>query len=372
MASLEKKSNGVFMLRWYDEKRIPTRISESLKTSNKQEATRRKSELETKYWAGEHNPWKKKWYDLAPEIAAENTMRFYIHRYLMELEENDAADYAEATIMGKKVTLKLFASFLDKKNIEWFEVTDRDVQAFLKHQNYTPAAAASRFTMIRAFLNHAYKKGWLMDRIELKAPAVPKSLPVWLSDVELQRIEDSIRSQQERVRKFQQSKDANHLWMIDAMWFAARTGLRINELMQIKTSHIVNGNILVGADFRTKNKSQRMIPLMDKAATIAQTYLDADVRANNAYLKHSAWLFGRKHGIMSTRLSETFIRVNKKVNGHYRKFHDLRHTFAVWYLTSPSDKNRDYRLFALKEMLGHASLETTGIYLKMNPESFKL
>ena len=52
----------------------------------------------------------------------------------------------------------------------------------------------------------------------------------------------------------------------------------------------------------------------------------------------------------------------KSTNLRYRKFHDLRHTFATLLLSRGCD------LITLKELMGHSSIKITEIYLEAIPE----
>ena len=53
----------------------------------------------------------------------------------------------------------------------------------------------------------------------------------------------------------------------------------------------------------------------------------------------------------------------KDIKFEYRKFHDLRHTFAVLLLLKGVD------LYTIMKLLGHKKLSSTEIYLAVLPEA---
>jgi integrase len=111
---------------------------------------------------------------------------------------------------------------------------------------------------------------------------------------------------------------------------------------------------------------------MDWAEGVAFRYADPKFRTRDRYLSRNDYLFGRPSPASAVKCSKEFTRCAGKALNLDRVFHDLRHTFAVWYLTAPSEKNTDFRLVALKNILGHSSLETTMIYTKLLPNQLRL
>ena len=67
--------------------------------------------------------------------------------------------------------------------------------------------------------------------------------------------------------------------------------------------------------------------------------------------------------ICNKNLLKVWQRKLKNANIRYRKFHDLRHTFATLMLANGCD------LVTLKELMGHSSIKITEIYLEAIPEN---
>jgi site-specific recombinase XerD len=67
--------------------------------------------------------------------------------------------------------------------------------------------------------------------------------------------------------------------------------------------------------------------------------------------------------ICNKNLLKVWQKKLKHANIRYRKFHDLRHTFATLMLANGCD------LITLKELMGHSSIKITEIYLEAIPEN---
>jgi integrase/recombinase XerD len=129
-------------------------------------------------------------------------------------------------------------------------------------------------------------------------------------------------------------------------------GLRGKEVINLKISDIDFERMTIHIR-QTKYKKDRIVPLSHTMATGLQKYMSAE----NPYI----WLFNGKQPdsqysmrglswIMRENLKKTSI--SKDVN-----LHSLRHTYATHLL------EEGLNIVTLKDLLGHADITTTMIYL---------
>lgn len=131
--------------------------------------------------------------------------------------------------------------------------------------------------------------------------------------------------------------------------FALNTGLRHSDILDLKHSHINyqgDGNIILSKVIMKTGKTL-IIPLNDAAVNLIGKKGEGQVfkgfpdnNRSNKMLKE--WLEKAK--------------ISKALT-----FHGLRHTFAMTAVARGID------IYALKELMGHASIENTLIYAKMLP-----
>lgn len=131
------------------------------------------------------------------------------------------------------------------------------------------------------------------------------------------------------------------------MFLAAYTGMRQAEVLTLDWRQVDLERRAVALS-KTKTDSPRAVPL-DASAV--------------AYLES---LQGRRGVVFGPKAYENFpsnyALWRKREKVHFR-FHDLRHRFAVLYLRKGGN------IYALQQILGHASIKTTEIYLAhLTPE----
>lgn len=148
----------------------------------------------------------------------------------------------------------------------------------------------------------------------------------------------------------------------------AGAGLRVSEMTQIRAEDVNFGkSYLYVPALNAKFKKQRTVVLLPQVAEAISKLLAG---------RSKGWLFpSYREGHISSRqvqnildsiairsgLQEVKHKDKAGKNRHRVHPHLLRHSFAVWSLDG------GVPVGDLQDQLGHASLATTGIYLKVSP-----
>ena len=157
--------------------------------------------------------------------------------------------------------------------------------------------------------------------------------------------------------------------------FALATGMRQGEILGLqwddldfenRTIRVIH-NLSNSADFdenRNKtyslkivtpksNNSIRTIPMND---TVYNMLVNAERKSNIVFPSRNNTYICNKNVL------KVWQRKLKDAGLRYRKFHDLRHTFATMMLSKGCD------LITLKELMGHSSIKITEMYLEAIPQ----
>lgn len=144
---------------------------------------------------------------------------------------------------------------------------------------------------------------------------------------------------------------------MDLADFARETGMRENEIVTLRHAQVDRSRMAVMLT-ETKTGRARSVPLTARAIEI--------IDRQPAYIR-SPFVFWRGDGQAFKNVSSQFYATGKRVarkvtqaGGTFRRFrfHDLRHLFAVAYL-----RDRRGTIYDLQQILGHASIKTTELYL---------
>ncbi len=160
--------------------------------------------------------------------------------------------------------------------------------------------------------------------------------------------------------------------------FALGTGMRQGEILGLQWSDIdfknreihVLHNLNTSADISEIGK-RTYVTLLQEPKT--ENSIRIIPMSNSIYqllksLPHiSNFVFCREDGryVSAKHLQSVWRKTLIKENIPFRKFHDLRHTFATMLLTHGAD------LITVKELLGHSSVKITEIYLDALPKTKK-
>lgn len=245
----------------------------------------------------------------------------------------------------------------------WSEVDYATLRRFLAHLNrraYQRSTIARKLSAVRALFRFLVDEG-LMAHNPAELVAAPKRarhLPEYLHDYELDELLDAPDPD---------TPDGQRDRALLELLYA--TGMRLAEV------HALN---VESVDFERreirvigKRNKERVVLFGAAAAAALATYLQYGRPALLAHRRGE----GQERALFLSRFGRRLSR--SRIQGVVRKHvlrtasaprispHALRHTFATHMLDGGAD------LRALQELLGHASLETTGLYAHVTAERLR-
>lgn len=132
---------------------------------------------------------------------------------------------------------------------------------------------------------------------------------------------------------------------------ALQTGMRRGEIFNLKWSNIDFEYGFIEL-LETKSGKSRKIPISDKLQKVFET-----LNQNTTYV-----FTNPETNLPYTDIKKSFKSILKKANIENFRFHDFRHTVATRLATSNID------LIVVKEILGHADIQTTMRYAHAVPK----
>lgn len=139
---------------------------------------------------------------------------------------------------------------------------------------------------------------------------------------------------------------------------ALNTGMRRGELFNLKAGHInFEQRFLTVDGSGAKSGNSRIIPLNKEAYSILEQWF------SEKHLGQGDYVFASPvTGERLDHLKRSWKRLMAMAHIERFRFHDLRHTFASNLVMRGAD------LYSVKELLGHANIETTQRYTHLAPE----
>ncbi len=262
------------------------------------------------------------------------------------------------TISAYRNDLKQFFDFLSEFNIS--EIKDvnhtiiRTWVVSLIDNGVSNRSVNRKLSTLKSFYKYLIKTGSVKENPMFKvvAPKTSKRLPVFVE-------EDSMKFLFEEI-EFENNYEGLRDKLILELFYA--TGMRLNELINLKYSNIDFGNKCIKV--LGKRNKERIIPLDIKLYDTI-----------NIYIKKRKEINTKEHYLFVTIKGEKIYEkfVYRIVNSYLSKVttitkkspHVLRHTFATHMLNNGADLN------AIKEILGHSNLAATQVYTHNTIEKLK-
>ena len=267
--------------------------------------------------------------------------------------------YSENTINSYNEDIERFSEYLDSQNIDVRKCNKEVVRDYLKYLDSLKLKNSSisrNMSSLRTYFDYLVTHGYVdTNPIRgMKNPKKEKKLPNFLSYEEFLKLLEAIKSDDALSVRNK---------LIVEMLFA--TGVRVSELCNIKLDDI---------DYR--NQSIRIIGKGSKERVVYYGAYAKDLLEEYIGYERSILLKGKKSDyLLINNKSTPLLRggvemiideiafkasLKNKISPHV-----LRHTFATIMLNEGAD------IRIVQELLGHASLSTTGIYTHVTTDALK-
>lgn len=275
-------------------------------------------------------------------------MEEFINEYLGYLR---LKKLSENTILAYKRDLKKINSYFNSVNFNIKDITSEDLQKYLDDllvENNKVSTISRQAASLRSFYRYLTKNNIVKDNptIELKLPKAKKSSPNILStkDIELFLAQPNDKS----------LKGVRDKAMLE---FAYATGMKASEIINLTTTNI---NLSDGYVICEQGYGKRVIPLGQISIDAMRTYLE-ESRPFLIKNEEEDTLFVNVNGNKLTRQGFWKIikyykdkaQIDKEISPYI-----LRHSFATHLLQNGADLN------AIQNMMGHADIASTQVYLQ--------
>ena len=337
--SVRKKGKGIYVVRWREGDR-----HRSLKVHGTEEFAR-KVEREKLCLRDENRH---------PGIPKETLYRMseLIDRYWVQYGVKKASADREKSIL---VGIRSELGHISVRNVDGVHI-----QGWV--DNLTGKRGLAENTAVRHFnvMHHLMKKAstiWSKgtgltqnpaDMVEIKRS--DDSRERFLSKEELKRLKVAL--DERMFRKGTKDFNQTNLRMRLIVLIAISTGMRSAEIHSLRWPDVMYREKLIAVRAKLKKGKHRYVPMTSELAE--------EIRRYPAVIGEDR-LFPPACGDESKRqrLAGSFNNLLARTKIWDFRFHDLRHTFASWYMMNGGD------LYELAKLLGHSNIKMTERYAKL-------
>lgn len=225
-------------------------------------------------------------------------------------------------------------------------ITQKKLQEYKLYliQNFKKSTSCSRIAAINEFLKFIGKRNWELEQVKIQKKTFLENV---ISNADYEYLKNSLK------------KD-NKMFYYFVVRFLGATGARISEFLEFKVEDIKLGYM----DIYGKGNKLRRIYIPKALQEEALNYFLNERKLEKGYL----WISSKTNEKMTDRGIASSLKAYAKKYGIREEVvypHSFRHRFAKNFL----EKKNDIALLA--DLMGHDSIETTRIYLKMTSEEQK-
>ncbi|MDP8982999.1 MAG: site-specific integrase [Acidobacteriota bacterium] len=186
------------------------------------------------------------------------------------------------------------------------------------------------------------------DQVEVRRPDDQRDR--YLSEDELRNLKQALDERTYRKGTKAINKTFYRLRLI--VLIAVTTGMRVSEIFGLGWSDVMYNEGLLAVRTKLKGGKMRYVPMLPEVAS--------ELRRFPAVIGEDR-IFPPKPGASSgrQRVEGSFEDLLERAGITNFRFHDLRHTFASWFMMNGGD------LYELAKILGHSNIKMTERYAKL-------
>lgn len=270
--------------------------------------------------------------------------------------------YSVHTVLAYGQDLTAFFDFLEKEygSLELNAITHTFIRGWLVHlQSDEKNGARSinrKISTLKSFFKYLLREGVVKSSPVTKviSPKISKRLPVFIKEDEILPLLETLQQSTEDW------KTLNARMLINLFY---ATGMRLNELISLKESHIDAGRGAIKV--LGKGNKERVIPVSREMLGIIADY--RQLKRKEFENPEDTLLVTEKGKKLYPKYAYILVKkyLGEAATLEKKSPHVLRHTFATHLL------NKGAELNAVKELLGHSSLSATQVYTHNTIEKLK-
>ena len=327
---LSKLSNGVYHIYYTNSNGKKTKIS--TRTKLKGEAN--------KFLADFHNEIKQKQENRLSPIS----LKKFSFEFLKYSEAIHSINHTKSIRTSFNEFIKytgniMLAEISKKLIVDFVELRLRMVSNYTIRRDLADLSSAFNWGISKDYILENPCKG-------IKKPKLIEKVPIFFSEAEFNTLISSIND-----------KD-----LIDIIRFAALTGIRQNDLINLRWEQVNFKNRTLTLDNRfsqTKSRKVHVLPLNLKSLQI--------LTGRQLTCKHNTHIFTyNDNPIKQSFISHKFKKLVKtaQLNPGFT-FHSLRHSFGSWLV------QKGVPLYQVSKLMTHSDLRVTQIYTHLSEQNLK-
>lgn len=277
--------------------------------------------------------------------------------------DNDIIKYLDYIKYERKLALNTYKSYQnDLKKLYCFcqkpiaKVTSSDILKYIKSDSkLNPSSIAHFITVIKNFYGFLLTEKIISKNPteNIKSPKLPKKLPLYLTEGEVDLLLDI---------NLNSALDYRNKAMLELLY---ATGIRVSELVNLTLNNLNLENDYIR--IMGKGSKERIVPIGDIAIKFLHLYLDEyrlELLKNNTsnylFINNMQKKISRQGFYKIIKKQCLFKKIDKNISPHI-----LRHSFATHLLANGAD------LRVIQELLGHEDITTTQIYAHLVNDKIK-